>query len=79
MRSQEAAFKASRKPAKKPKQVVEQPRAATPQKIVKNASRNERRKAARRVASLLRAQKALEEPVSSEAPVDEPEPEAKDA
>jgi len=58
MKTQEAAWKASRKPARKPKEVIFQPRGeTTPQKVSKNASRNERRKAARKVASLLRVQK----------------------
>jgi len=56
MKSQEAAFRSARKPAKKPKEVIEVQR-ATPKKIQKNASRNERRKAARKVASLMKAQR----------------------
>lgn len=56
MKSQEAAFKASRKPAPKPK--ITQPRnTATPARVTKNAARNERRKAARKTASLMKAQK----------------------
>jgi len=58
MKTQEAAWKASRKPVRKPKEVILQPRGeTTPQKVSKNASRNERRKAARKVASLLRVQR----------------------
>ena len=57
MKSQEAAFKQSRKPAKKRKIPV-QVKAATPQGVKKNQSRNERRKAARKRASLLKAQGA---------------------
>ncbi|CAG8981456.1 hypothetical protein HYALB_00013383 [Hymenoscyphus albidus] len=55
MKSQEAAFRDMRKPAKKPKvAVVNTP--ATPKGIAKNKSRNERRKAARRTAALMREQ-----------------------
>jgi hypothetical protein len=56
MKSQDAAFKQSRKPAKKPREITEV-KAATPQGVKKNKSRNERRKAARKTASLLKAQK----------------------
>jgi hypothetical protein len=56
MKSQEAVFKQARKPAKKPKEIAEV-KAATPQGVKKNKSRNERRKAARKTASLLKAQK----------------------
>lgn len=55
MKSQEAAFRQARKPAKKAKEVVEVKK-ATPQGVKKNKSRNERRKAARKTASLLKAQ-----------------------
>jgi hypothetical protein len=56
MKSQEAADKSSRKPAPKPKNP--QPRnTATGSRVSKNVARNERRKAARKVASLLKAQK----------------------
>jgi hypothetical protein len=57
MKSQENAFRAFRKaPAKKPKEVVVQA-PAKPSGVKKNASRNERRKAARKVAALLKAQR----------------------
>ncbi|CZS95378.1 uncharacterized protein RAG0_05039 [Rhynchosporium agropyri] len=53
MKSQEAAFRDARKPQPKPK--VQQPVVkATGNKIAKNASRNERRKAARKVRSILK-------------------------
>ncbi|KAL5328888.1 hypothetical protein ACEPPN_002396 [Leptodophora sp. 'Broadleaf-Isolate-01'] len=53
MKSQEAAFRDARKPQPKPK--VQQPVVkATPNKIAKNAARNERRKAARKVKSMLK-------------------------
>ena len=55
MKSQEAAFKASRKPVPKPK-IIQARKTAIPKRINKNAARNERRKAARKVASLLKAQ-----------------------
>lgn len=55
IKSQDAAFRQSRKPAPKPK--VQQPRnTATGSKVAKNKSRNERRKAARKTATLLKAQ-----------------------
>jgi hypothetical protein len=56
MKSQEAAFKQSRKPAPKPK-VVQPRNTATGSRVTKNAARNERRKAARKTASILKAQK----------------------
>ena len=56
MKSQEAAYKASRKSAPKPK-IVQPRNTATPQRVSKNVARNERRKAARKAASLLKAQK----------------------
>ncbi|TVY73300.1 hypothetical protein LSUE1_G009127 [Lachnellula suecica] len=56
MKSQEAAFKQSRKPAPKPK-IVQPRNTATPSRVTKNAARNERRKVARKVASMLKAQK----------------------
>jgi hypothetical protein len=56
MKSQEAAFKQSRKPAPKPK-VVQPRNTATGNRVTKNAARNERRKAARKTASMLKAQK----------------------
>jgi hypothetical protein len=56
MKSQEAAFRDARKPAPKPK-IVQPRKMATPQRISKNAARNERRKMARKTASLLKAQK----------------------
>merc|ERR1712098_914441 len=53
MKSQEAAFRDARKPQPKPK--VQQPVVkAAPNKIAKNAARNERRKAARKVKSMLK-------------------------
>lgn len=52
MKSQEAAFKESRKP-----KVVQPRKTATPSRVTKNAARNERRKAARKTASLLKAQR----------------------
>jgi hypothetical protein len=58
IKSQGAAFKQAHKPAKKPKQVVEV-KAATPQGVKKNKQRNERRKAARKVAGLLKAQNGV--------------------
>ena len=58
MKSQEAAFKQARKPAPKPKIVLPR-KTATPQRISKNAARSERRKAARKVASFMKAQKEL--------------------
>lgn len=54
MKSQEAAFRASHKPAPKPK-IVQPRKTATSARISKNAARNERRKAARKVASLIKA------------------------
>jgi len=56
MKSQEAAFKQSRKTAPKPK-VVQPRNTATGSRVTKNAARNERRKAARKTASMLKAQK----------------------
>lgn len=78
MKSQEAAFKAARKPAPKPK-IVQPRNTATPKRVTKNAARNERRKAARKTASLLKAQKGgqgekeieKEEAVASEGAMDE--------
>ncbi|TVY53703.1 hypothetical protein LCER1_G006150 [Lachnellula cervina] len=62
MKSQEEAFKSSRKPAPKPKNP--QPRnTATGSRVTKNASRNERRKAARKTASMLKASTGKEEGV----------------
>ncbi|TVY31283.1 hypothetical protein LOCC1_G008691, partial [Lachnellula occidentalis] len=56
MKSQEELFKASRHPAPKPRNP--QPRnTATGNRVTKNASRNERRKAARKTAVLLKAGK----------------------
>merc|ERR1711964_347994 len=53
MKSQEAAFRDARKPQPKPK--IQQPVVkAAPNKIAKNAARNERRKAARKVKSMLK-------------------------
>lgn len=54
MKSQEAAFRSARKPAPKPKVAVEV-KAATPKGIKKNKSRNDRRKAARKTAALMKA------------------------
>lgn len=67
MKSQEAAFRDARKPAPKPK-IVQPRNTATPQRVSKNAARNERRKAARKTASLLKAQKSgsLAQSVNSE-------------
>jgi hypothetical protein len=70
MKSQEAAFKASRKPAAKPKQATKQ-QPAPPLKIIKNASRNERRKAARKRASQLRASKAVDHVDATRVAMDE--------
>ncbi|KAL2075486.1 hypothetical protein VTL71DRAFT_429 [Oculimacula yallundae] len=53
MKSQDAAFRDARKPQPKPK-VVQPVVKATPNKIAKNASRNERRKNARKVKSMLK-------------------------
>jgi uncharacterized protein YciW len=64
MKSQEAAFRQARKPAKKVKETVEV-KAATPAGIRKNKSRNERRKAARRTASLMKAGKLGKESEAS--------------
>lgn len=56
MKSQEAAFRSHLKPKKaKEEAVVQTP--AKPAGVKKNRARNERRKAARKTASLLRAQK----------------------
>merc|ERR1712098_862222 len=51
MKSQEAAFRDARKPQPKVQQPVVK---AAPNKIAKNAARNERRKAARKVKSMLK-------------------------
>merc|ERR1711977_601477 len=51
MKSQEAAFRDARKPKPKIQQPVVK---AAPNKIAKNAARNERRKAARKVKSMLK-------------------------
>ncbi len=58
MKSQEAAFKQARKPAKKTRETVEV-KAASARGMKKNKSRNDRRKAARRTASLLKAGKSI--------------------
>ncbi len=60
MKSQEAAFKQARRPAKKTKEPVEV-KPASARGVKKNKSRNDRRKAARRTASLLRAGKTVPE------------------
>jgi hypothetical protein len=65
MKSQEAAFKQARKPVKKVKETIEV-KVATPRGVKKNKSRNDRRKAARRTASLLKAGKSGQENEASE-------------
>lgn len=54
MKSQEAAFRDARKPAPKPK-IVQPRNTATGSRVTKNKARNERRKAARKTASLMKA------------------------
>ncbi|RKF58386.1 hypothetical protein GcM3_182019 [Golovinomyces cichoracearum] len=57
MKSQEAAFRSASKLSRKPKKskISDPVSAPTPRKIKKNAARNERRKAARKTASMLKA------------------------
>lgn len=55
IKSQASAFRQSQKPQPKPK-TPHVNKVATPKGVTKNASRNERRKAARKTAQLLKAQ-----------------------